>query len=901
MQIVDCRINHLDHPLGFDFSDLRVSWKVADASGKYTKNARIKVSESYDFSNIIYEKCGEDLSPLGTTLELELKPYTRYYWTVEVISNIDEYAISEIQWFETAKESKPWESIFISCDQPDENNPVFTKSFNLSEAMPDARLYICGLGLYTVSVNGKRVGEEYLTPGCNNYHMWLQYQTYPISLNKGNNKIEISLGNGWYKGRFGQSGSSNIYGSTFQLIAEIRNKGDFILGTDTSWHAYHGAIIQNGIYDGEVYKPAVEKRLLTVVKGSEDCTKLSARLSVPVKVVKTVKPASLLRTPAGELILDMGQNMVGFIRCEIEEPEGSEIKFQFGEILQNGNFYNGNLRTAKAEYRYISDGKKHILEPAFTYFGFRYVKIEGLVDCHLDQFTGCVLSTVLPRTGMIHTSDEKINRLFENIYWGQIGNFIDIPTDCPQRDERLGWTGDIQVFSRTALFNSDAYTFLNKYVKDIEYTQNELGVVTNCIPAFEDKEATSCAWGDAATILPWNVYQTYGDTMILKQQYESMKAWVRYERSCAEESGNPYLWETEKGFGDWLAQDHDDPEERFAGGTELTFLHTAYYYHSVCIFVNTAEILGKMDDYAEYSVLKEKIYEAFIREYFTASGRLAVSTQTAYAVVLAFELVPEGYKDDVITAFVKKIDASGVRIKTGFIGTPLLCPMLSEYGHSALAYELLFHEDVPGWLYAVNLGATTIWERWNSLLPDGTINGTDMNSFNHYSYGSIGEWMYRYMAGITQLKPGFQKVKIEPRMNVRLKSVAMIYDSPAGTYKIMWEMQSNHHIFLEVEVPFDTQAEIHLPGKEEVTLVEAGRYTFDYETNMPLWKRVNSYASFSELKKFPPAAPILDRYMPGWKNIPSVFCKDSLRVIAKVPVVGLSDETLDKIDELLEL
>lgn len=900
-------------PVGFDLGTPRASWVVEDTQGTCQKAARIEVSCDKEFRELIWDSGMGNISSLGTEIGIELKPYRRYYWRVTVIADNGESAVSSINFFETAKLDEPWKAEWITVPKElTTENPVFETSFiyeNERASQPESsgsvRLYVCGLGLYTAYLNGKRIGNERLTPGCNDYNMWLQYQTYELDVKPGVNVLKISLGNGWYKGRFGPSNRINNYGDAFHLIAEVREDGRYIAGTGSSWKVHSGGISANSLYDGEIFDPASESAEYFDAAYDTDDTltgRLKDRLSLPVTIHEEKKPVRVIHTPADETVLDFGQNFAGILRVHVNEPEGTMVHLQFGEELEHGNFYRDNLRDAKAEFIYYSDGTERTVEQEFTYYGFRYVRVQGVSDVDPDDFTGLVLYSDLEMTGSVTTDNSKINQLISNCVWGQRSNFVDVPTDCPQRDERLGWTGDAQVFSGTACFNMDSYAFLNKYLTDIYMTQKELGCVTNFIPTFQHTEPTSCAWGDVATILPWNLYMYYGDKDILRRQFESMKMWADYMYSKDLDCGGRGLWITKSGFGDWLALDNDDPKERYCGGTDLTFLHTAYYFYSTSIVAKAAAVLERKDEEKVYAARADKIKKAFIRRFFTPDGLLAVNTQTAYAVALYMGLCPEDAVQLTADTLAEKIINGGGTLKTGFIGTPILCRVLSQNGYSDIAYRLLFNEDDPSWLYAVNLGATTIWERWNSLNPDGTFNGTDMNSLNHYSYGSIVEWIYRHVIGIQPVEsaPGFKKAIIAPELNKRMKSADAKYISAAGEYRIFWTVTDPRRVHLEINVPFDATAELHFPGSDRIDKLCSGQFSFDYELETPLWEPVSADTNFADLREDPAATSVLDKYMPGWKDFPPIFTSVPLRDLADDPYLNVSEETIELIVKELQ-
>ena len=909
MKITHCRINRMKNPLGFTLGTLRASWIVEDTRATTQKWAEIEVALDANFTEVVYDSGKKQLSSLAAVLPIELKARTRYYWRVTVEADNGEQAVSETNWFETAKEQENWIAEWITVpEQLQTENPVFEKTICTEQAR-EARLYLCGFGLYTAWLNGEKVGQEYLSPGCNDYNMWLQYQTYILPLQKGENTLRISLGNGWYKGRFGLGGAMSNYGHAFHLIAEVRDRDELLAATDASWQVHAGPIGENGIYDGETFSPAMESGdaipacLDTEMKEAleKGIRILQARRSLPVVVHEERKPMELIHTPAGEWVLDFGQNMAGIVRMHVKAEKGVKVRLQFGEILQNGCFYRDNLRGARAEYVYVSDGQERTVEPQFTYYGFRYVKVEGMEKVCPENFTALVLYSDLEMTGHIRTSDAKLNQLISNCVWGQKSNYLEIPTDCPQRDERLGWTGDTQVFAGTACFSMDSFAFLSKQMYDVYMTQKELGCVTNTVPAFQDKEPTSCAWGDVATIVPWILYTYYGDAEILRQQFDSMKLWADYMYEKEQACGGHGLWETKTGFGDWLAMDHENPAERYAGGTDLTYLHTAYYYYSTTLVQKAAHVLGSAEE-EMYAKRAERIRQAFLKHYYTPDGLLAVTTQTAYAVALYMGLYPDGGAQKIADLLADKINAAGGRIKTGFIGTPILCRVLSQYGYSALAYKLLFNEETPSWLYAVNLGATTVWERWNSVNPDGSVNGTDMNSMNHYAYGSILEWMYRHMAGIRPLEdtPGFKQVVIAPEVDMRLREVDMTYDSAAGMYRVAWKILDNRHLQLEVQVPFDAKATLYLPGSDCTEELSAGTHSFSYETDQPLWKILTVHDNFNELREYPPILPLLDKYIPMWKDLPRIFTDIPLTEMANDPYLPVNQETIARLEKELD-
>ena len=522
-----------------------------------------------------------------------------------------------------------------------------------------------------------------------------------------------------------------------------------------------------------------------------------------------MKPIELIHTPAGEQVFDLGQEITGIFKFHVKEPVGTEILIQTGEVLQDGNFYNGNLRTAKSEYHYISDGTEKEIVPHFTYYGYRYVKVSGVTNLSCDDFTALVLCSDYEKTGRLETGHELVNQLISNVEWGMRGNFLDVPTDCPQRDERMGWTGDTQVFSATASYLADTYAFYRKFLYDM-YQEQLLtdGMVPEVVPTFGPSK-TSCAWGDAACIIPWNVYLFSGDKTILEQQIDSMKAWVDYIRKV---DGEHHGWRNSFHYGDWLALDRPGAKEgNVYGATDEAYIADVYYAASAQIVAKAAGVLGKSELQKEYQEIADQQWKVVKDEYFTATGRCAIKTQTGLTLALKYHLS----ENETMTAKMLKtlFRQNKYKLNTGFIGTPLLCNILTENGMSDIAYQLLLNEEFPGWLYEVKLGATTVWERWNSLDESGHVSSTGMNSLNHYSYGAVLEWVYRHAAGIdvTEQNPGGRKMKIYPKINAELGYVDASYDSACGTYQSSWKILDGNKIQLRFFVPFGCEAEISLP------------------------------------------------------------------------------------------
>lgn len=838
------KVNHMKNPMGYDIKEPVFSWVVLKSTGKKQKEARLLAGLDEEFCQVLYDSGRqEDMESLGTRVSMELKPRTRYYWKVEVWADDGDHGVSDTAWFETGKLDEEWQGKWIEAPFDKDIHPCFRKEFKLEEEILSARAYVCGLGVYELQINGEKAGEEYLMPGYYDYGNWLQYQTYDVTslLKKGDNVLGAMLGNGWYKGRFGfMPDMKELYGDRMKFICELwvtlPGKEICAVAADEGFLCRESPVLESSIYNGEWFdanrKADAGNGFYKAVLSAAPEAPLKKRLNPALTIHDRLSPAELIRNEAGEMILDFGQEITGWVEFPCKAPKGGEVHLQYGEILQEGKFYNDNLRTAKAEYRYISDGTPAWVRPYFTYYGFRYVKVTGLTEEEMMASEGCVIYSDLEETGFIETSDSRINRLFANALWGQRGNFLDVPTDCPQRDERMGWTGDAQVFAATASYNMDTAAFYRKYLFDMLLEQRECeGAVPDVVPnaigrihqirGEEERSAGACAWGDAAAVIPWTMYLFYGDKSLLDSQFENMCLWVKYIKSQDEEHcGGRRLWTCGFHYGDWLALDNPDKESRF-GGTDKYYVASAYYYYSAWLTAMAAKVLGKKSEEEYFGTLANEVKAAFRKEYFNPQGDILVSTQTAMVMALYLNLVPDGEpRERLVQALKGKLDERNVHLDTGFVGTPWLCPVLSDNHLKEYAYTLLFHEDYPSWLYEVSMGATTIWERWNSVLPDGSISGTGMNSLNHYAYGSIVEWMYRYMCGINPVwdTPGFRHGVLKPQSDPRLAWVKGVYHSPAGEYRLSWEIRESEIVY-EVKVPFGAYADFILePDMKEPML-----------------------------------------------------------------------------------
>jgi alpha-L-rhamnosidase len=853
LQVVKLRCEYQLNPLGIDVPNPRLSWQIQSAARNVMQSAyRIQVSiQDDDFVNIVWDS-GKVVSEQSLHVPYDgelLQVKTRYYFRVKIWAQSEiESAWSEPAFWEMGLVTKDnwvaqWITPAIAGDDIEtEACPLLRTEFKLKGQIKKARIYATALGLYELYFNGVRVGDYLLTPGWTTYSKRLQYQTYDVTklLSSGANALGAILGNGWYKGTFGFQARKCIYGDKLafllQLELDYEDGSTEIVVSDTKWKTATGPICLSEIYDGEIYDARLEKcgwdlpgyadadwNAVVLLEQTKEV--LVSQENEPVKAIETVQPRSLFKTPKGETVLDFGQNMVGWVRFVARGPAGATVTLKHAEVLdQEGNFYTDNLRNAKQTIRYILKGEGvEQFEPHFTFQGFRYVKVEEYPgEPNITDFTGIVIHSAMEPSGRFECGHELVNQLQHNILWGQKGNFVDVPTDCPQRDERLGWTGDAQVFAGTACFNMNTARFFAKWLHDLKADQRSNGSVPVVIPDIIDdqylKQDSACGWADAAVIVPWTLYLCYGDRRILQEQYDSMKAYVEYIKSRA---ANGLLWNCGFHFGDWLAL--DAKEGSFLGATPNDLTATAYYAYSTGILAKTAVLLGKTDDAACYEQLHQQIVQAFRKEFFTPSGRLAASTQTAHVLALSFNLVAEQDRQRTINTLVQYLEQNSWHLSTGFLGTPYLCHALSANGRVDVAYKLLLQNDFPSWLYQITKGATTIWEHWDGIKPDGSFWSAEMNSFNHYAYGAIGGWLYQAVAGlmIDEGKPAYGHIVFTPHPCSELGWASAELESPYGLVKIKWQLDGCW-LSVAVTIPPNTNGSLTLPYTQASACNETG-------------------------------------------------------------------------------
>ncbi len=597
--------------------------------------------------------------------------------------------------------------------------------------------------------------------------------------------------------------------------------------TDGSWKAAESGVLKDDLYDGQTTDlRAVTDGPWTPVEVVErDFSTLFAAEGPPVRKIMTVPAREIISTSGGKSLIDFGQNLVGWVRLTLRgTAPGQEVSVRHAEVLENGELGTRPLRGAEATDRYLlKGGKEEVLEPALTFHGFRYAEVDGADGLALGQIEAVVLANDLVRTGWFDSSDADLNRLHENVVWGMRGNFVSVPTDCPQRDERLGWTGDIQVFAPTASFLFDCAGFLSSWLADLAAEQGEDGNVPLVIPDVLWNGPPIAVWGDAACIVPWVIYERFGDTGILERQWDSMRRWVDLEVSRA---GAGLLWSGQFQLGDWL-DPTAPPDDPAAAKADPDVIATAHFARSAEILSRSAAVLGNAEAAERYGDLAARVRQAFAENYATPAGRVLSDAQTVYALAIAWSLLPtQEQRAGAGQRLADLVRLSGHRISTGFVGTPLILDALSESGHTDVAYRLLFQHDVPSWLYAVTMGATTVWERWDSMLPDGSINPGEMTSFNHYALGAVADYLHRVVAGLAPGEPGYRSITVKPQPGRALTSAHARHDTPYGTAEVAWQRDAGRFA-LEVEVPPGTTAEVFLPGVDAPETVGPGRHAWD--------------------------------------------------------------------------
>lgn len=717
----------------------------------------------------------------------------------------------------------------------------FRRSFSCTKPVKSCIIQISAIGIFKAHINGKRMGHDVLAPGWTSYNNRVQYREYDITdMLSTDNTVEIELGRGWAVGSIGYK---NPYPYSIKqplAIARVHtvygdgNENELV--TDDSWEVYTSKVTFSEIYHGETVDMTASEKLLGNAEITDFKTKLIPTVGELIVEQERFSPRELIRTPGGELVLDFGQNLTGYVEVKIRGERGDRIVMHHAEVLDSdGNFYTDNMRSARNENVYILSGGNDVFKPSFTFQGFRYIRLTEypLDNIDLNSFTAIAVYSDMKRTGGFSCGNEKINQLYHNILWGQKCNFLDVPTDCPQRDERLGWTGDAQAFARTAMINYDVKKFFTKWLGDMAAEQRVdgavCGIVPDCRKSPEDIHP-SAAWSDAACIIPWELYLAYGDKALLREHFPMMKKWVEYVRRAGEDE---YLWLSGEHYGDWLALDGNP--DGYWGLTPAYFIASAFYAHSVSLLIKAGKALG--EDISEYEALHKNILSAFRKRYLKdgkvrllpddwkdGDAEPSLETQTAYVLVLKFNLCEEKEKPLFAKRLSELVKENGVSNTCGFVGTPHILHALSENGYTDLAYELLLREESPSWLYSVNHGATTMWEHWNSIKEDGSFWSADMNSFNHYAYGAVLDWMFGVAVGIKPSMPGYREIEITPHPSEKLGFAEGHIKTLYGKVSAKWYYE-NTHICYDIEIPKGVVAKLTLPGENTLTL-EHGQHHF---------------------------------------------------------------------------
>lgn len=848
VQVQNLTTENLVNPIGLDITQPRFGWQLQSPDRNVMQTAyELKVGTDPKFKGKglwTTGKVNADQSVLVPYNGQPLVSGKRYYWQVRVWDNQGKPSpwSTPAYWQTALLRPTDWKANWITPGFEEDHkraSPLFRKAFKNSKKVRTATAYITAHGMYEAQINGKRVGDAYLTPGWTSYNKRLQYQVYDVTplLQQGNNAIGVTLGNGWYRSYLAWSDARDHYGKDIALLLQLdityTDGTTQTIVTDETWRSSTGAIRYSEVYHGETIDARQEKKdWATAAYDDKDWSPvktanfskdvLIATYNEPIKKHETFKPVRIFKTPKGEQVIDFGQNLVGWVLVKAQGKSGDQITLSHAEVMDKyGNFYIDNLRAAKAQNNYILSGEgEETFEPHFTWQGFRYVKVEGYPgELKPENISAVALYSDMKPTGTFTSSHPLLNQLQHNIEWGLKGNFLDVPTDCPQRDERLGWTGDAQAFFRTASFLQGVGNFFDKWMKDVAADQMANGSVPHVIPNVLGNQGGSAGWADVSTIIPWDMYLAYGDKQILEQQYPSMKKWVGYMTSQSTNN----LWNKGGHFGDWLFYSVNDDRDGRSAITDKYLIAQCFYAHSTQLLIKAAAVLGKTEEAATYTALLNKIKDAFQKEYTTPNGATTSNTQTSYVLALQFDMLPEAQRQQAADRLVKNIKQYGNHLSTGFLGTPYLCHVLSRFGYTDIAYTLLLQETYPSWLYPVKMGATTIWERWDGMKPDSTFQTPTMNSFNHYAYGAIGDWMYRVMVGLDTEEDavGYKKITIRPHIGQKITQAAVTYQTRYGKLAAGWKIE-NGKLIVEVEIPANTTATVYIPAKNAGDIQENG-------------------------------------------------------------------------------
>ena len=745
-----------------------------------------------------------------------------------------------------------WAASLICPDDDFEGAPLLRREFTLEAghgSVRHATLHATAHGVFEAFLNGQRVSADVLAPGWTSYEWRLRYASHDVTdLLQPTSVLGIALGNGWFRGRLGWTGDGAYYGNELGAFAQLEIDFDDghrqVVVTDESWAAGPSAVVTNDLYDGQTIdarrhsdvwlQPGLDGEDWTGVHlGELDLARLTPYMGPPVRRQEELAPVSIWTSPSGKTLVDFGQNLVGWIRVRVKGPEGSRIRLRHAEVLEHEELGVRPLRTAKATDELILSGAADGFEPTFTFHGFRYAEVEGwpggieALQADPGALTAVVVHSELRRTGTFECSDEMLNQLHRNVVWGLRGNFLDVPTDCPQRDERLGWTGDIAVFAPSATYLFDVDDFLRNWLQDLAAEQQAaenrvppvVPDVLKYMPRPKDWPSpdSTAIWSDAAVWVPWSLWWAYGDLRVLRDQFDSMAGHVRRVESLLSPEG---LWNAGFQFGDWL-DPTAPPEEPFLSRADDGVVATACLYRDAHILRDTAKLLEKDEEAEHFAGLADRTRAAFNEHYVQADGTIHSDAETTYALAIVFGLLDAEAEQLAGQRLAELVAESGWHIRTGFAGTPFVCHALTKTGHLNDAYRLLLQRECPSWLYPVTMGATTIWERWDSMLPDGTINPGEMTSFNHYAFGAVAHWMHQAIGGLSPLAPGYAKVLIAPQPGGGLTWARTSLETRHGLVSVAWRQADK--LTLDVELPDQVTAVIRLPDGSEHK-VRAGQH-----------------------------------------------------------------------------
>ncbi|ATO55599.1 alpha-L-rhamnosidase [Loigolactobacillus coryniformis] len=923
MKINTISINQMQTPIGYKFDQITIHCSVVgmDYPTELEKKLTIQAADK-----VVYESEWQAATSLDFQPALDLAPRTRY--VVHVSLRAADYTETKATYFETGLMDQRLGAHWIGSADASVHGLQLVKQVTIPRGIKQARLYISGLGLYEAYIDGHKVGAEYLAPGFTNYNYYTQIATHDVTdllTEAGVHTLTISLGDGWFRGKLGikqHGGKMNQYGNALMAVAALCFTDEAgvekVITTDATWKCMRSRISHSGIYYGEDLDETVSLTELPLAQFEQPAKYLFDRLSLPITTHEKLPVVKKIMTPSGTTVLDFGQNMAGWVTFTNRLPRGSKVALEYGEVLQDGELYRGNLRSARATFTYVSDGTTHRVRPHFTYFGFRYVKlIDFPKNINVTDFSAWALYSDMKSIGNITTNDPLVNRLFKNVLWGQKSNFLDVPTDCPQRDERLGWTGDAAIFAQTASYNMNTFSFNRKFMFDVAVEQSlHNGKVPLYCPAVDEHDGGKAVWSDVATIIPWVTYTRTGDLAVLKQNFGAMMSWVDWVHDYAKGTRNEFLWLDGDQLGDWLALDTEDILH-LKGRTPDDLIASAYYYYSAKIVAQTAKLLQAKHESEYYELLANKIHDAFINEFFTGSGRLLTDTQTALALCLEFDLYPANTQQSLTGELVKRLEKDCNHLTTGFVGTPVLLPALSKNGQHELACQIFLNDDYPSWLYQVKHGATTIWERWNSIDSNGKIAENGMNSLNHYSTGAVMQWAYEQLIGIQPITP--TQVTIQPGITAKFRQVAGRTELANGQVAVAWQIMNiqGDQIKVTLDIPYGATATVNLPRAKNWqiadrqykngTQLQPGHYEIMYTPTKAFVDQFTVYTPLSAYNQDKTLTTQLATLVPFWSfltlpgNMQNFQAYSLLQLSHEMRGIGFPEMTPAQIDKINQL